>query len=159
VIGLVVGRALVGKRPYVGELIERAVPLLDAQTTEQLGDAEANGLPIRIDEVTERLLGERFRVERDRLGPILLGERWDAERTRGLLGVPTPCVGREQELSVLAGLATAAFAEPTALVALVTGPPGVGKSRLLHEFVRRLRESGRPPEIWIGRGDPTSAGS
>jgi hypothetical protein len=39
---------------------------------------------------------------------------------------------------------------------VVTGEAGVGKSRLRAEALRRLRP---PTELWMARGDPTSAGS
>jgi eukaryotic-like serine/threonine-protein kinase len=37
---------------------------------------------------------------------------------------------------------------------LVTGPPGAGKSRLRHEFLRHLRERFPRALVWLGRGDP-----
>ena len=51
--------------------------------------------------------------------------------------------------------------EPVARAVLVTSPPGAGKSRLRHEFMRRLHSQGtvadgdgndRPVQMWIGRG-------
>lgn len=42
---------------------------------------------------------------------------------------------------------------------LVTGGAGMGKSRLGYELVQRLRRRADPPTLWIGRGDPISAGS
>jgi class 3 adenylate cyclase/tetratricopeptide (TPR) repeat protein len=59
--------------------------------------------------------------------------RLDVESTRGL----TPYVGRERELRVLLD----AFEEARGgrgQVVFVVGEPGMGKSRLLHEFRRRL---------------------
>jgi tetratricopeptide (TPR) repeat protein len=41
----------------------------------------------------------------------------------------------------------------------VTAPSGAGKSRLRHEFVRRLRSRDPRVEIMVARGDPMSAGS
>jgi tetratricopeptide (TPR) repeat protein len=86
-------------------------------------------------------------------GPELTqGERWAPT----LLGRATPCVGRERELGTLDALFEAAAGEPGAHVALLTAPAGFGKSRLARELTARL--DGRA-EIWIGRGDPSSAGS
>src|SRR5262249_10135016 len=36
---------------------------------------------------------------------------------------------------------------------------GAGKSRLVAEFLRRRKLAGTEIEVWIGRGDPVSAGS
>src|SRR6185295_10764350 len=49
--------------------------------------------------------------------------------------------------------------EPRAQIALVTAPPGVGKTRLRQELVRRVREHNPAVEVWIGRGAPMGAGS
>ena len=46
-----------------------------------------------------------------------------------------------------------------ARASLVTAPAGVGKSRLRHELLRAARGARQRVEIWIGRGDPMSAGS
>src|SRR6185503_7204908 len=50
-------------------------------------------------------------------------------------------------------------AEPMAHVVLVTAAAGIGKSRVRYELVQRLAQTGRPFELWIGRGDPMSAGT
>src|SRR5207248_1701920 len=81
------------------------------------------------------------------------------EVTRTLLGKPTPCVGRDRELAVLTGLYDECVNEPLARAVLVTGAPGVGKSRLRFEVVNRIKARGEPVELWIARGDPLRAGS
>jgi tetratricopeptide (TPR) repeat protein len=53
----------------------------------------------------------------------------------------TPLVGREQELEALAGLHRQA-AESQGAIALLVGDAGVGKSRLLYEFLHRLETGG-----------------
>src|SRR5262249_46576478 len=42
---------------------------------------------------------------------------------------------------------------------LVTAPPGAGKSRLRHEFLRRVEARGDDILVLLGRGDPMSAGT
>ncbi|MBE7480322.1 MAG: protein kinase [Polyangiaceae bacterium] len=132
---------------------------------EALIDQSASG--IFLDQVSTGLLESRFQIER-RPGAAgsatLLGERLDPTPLRRLLGRSTPCVGRERELSVLESLLTESLSESVARVALVTGNSGVGKSRVRYELLRRLeataRSAGsRPPEIWLGRGDPMAEGS
>lgn len=42
---------------------------------------------------------------------------------------------------------------------LVTAPPGIGKSRLRHEFIRRVEKRGESITLLVGRGDLMSAGA
>ena len=46
-----------------------------------------------------------------------------------------------------------------ARVVLVTGPAGIGKSRVRYELTHRIRDSDVEPELWLARGDPINAGS
>jgi class 3 adenylate cyclase/tetratricopeptide (TPR) repeat protein len=63
--------------------------------------------------------------------------RLEVSRERGL----TPLVGRERELASLTGIYRRAAAGRSAIV-LLAGEPGVGKSRLLYEFLRQLDGAG-----------------
>jgi tetratricopeptide (TPR) repeat protein len=147
-MAVVSGRALLAARLPVGELIDRAVTLL--------GDAPPS---IRVDEVTAGLLGARFELGADAAGATLVAELRAFETTRTLLGKPTPCVGREPELGLLSSIVARSIEEGTAAAVLVTAPAGMGKSRLQYELIRRLRERGEAVEVWMGRGDPLTAGS
>ena len=147
-IALATGRGVMAGRWPVGEAIDRAVRMLDARTPF-----------VRIDGVTAGLLDARFDVGGDAQGLYLVGERDPIEVTRTLMGRSTPCVGRDRELAVLTGLYDECVNEPIARAVLVTGAPGVGKSRLRFELVNRVRARGEPVEVWIGRGDPMRAGS
>src|SRR5262245_4450040 len=69
----------------------------------------------------------------DVLGPLDPRNRLEAESDREL----TPFVGRERELTVLLDAFETARAGK-GQVALVVGEPGIGKSRLLLEFRRRI---------------------
>jgi tetratricopeptide (TPR) repeat protein len=73
--------------------------------------------------------------------------------TRALLGKPTSCVGREGELAVLETRFAECEAGSGPKVLLVTAPEGAGKSRLRHEFVRRLLGRPTPPMVLLARGD------
>jgi serine/threonine protein kinase len=162
-IAVVTGRGDLSSRLPVGELIDRAVALLAAGDT---GAWRAVGPPaVRLDEVTAGLLGARFEieieVESDSEGAAhrLRGERDAFEATRTLLGKTTPCVGRDRELALLEATVAHSLAESRASAVLITAGAGMGKSRLGHELLRRLRERGAAPSVWIARGDPMSAGS
>jgi len=63
--------------------------------------------------------------------------RLEVSKERGL----TPLVGRYRELQSLADMHRRA-ADRQGAIALVVGDPGVGKSRLLYEFLRRLDSAG-----------------
>ncbi|HZF53693.1 MAG TPA: AAA family ATPase, partial [Polyangiaceae bacterium] len=73
---------------------------------------------------------------------------------RLVMGKPTPCVGREQELSQLEAVLRSCIEESTARVVLVTAPSGYGKTRLRHEFLRRVERSGERVEVLVGYGNP-----
>ncbi|HYO73971.1 MAG TPA: AAA family ATPase [Archangium sp.] len=111
-------------------------------------------------QVTAGLLGPGFQLSRAPSGGFLLhGEHLGSDESRPLLGKPTPCVGREHELAVLEIAFAACVEEPSAQAVLVTAPAGTGKSRLRHEFLRRLERREPAPLVLLGRGDPMSAGS
>jgi len=76
-----------------------------------------------------------------------------------LLGKPTPFVGRDRELGNLLGTFDECRREPLAQVVVLIGAAGAGKSRLQQELVRRVSQDGGPVQVWIGRGDPMSAGA
>ncbi len=120
--------------------------------------AQSMAAGIRIDEVTEGLLGERFNVRSDDKGRALVGRRGDDEAPRTLLGKRTPCVGRDKELGLLELTLRECIEESVARAVLVTGPAGQGKSRLRYEFLARARARGGAT-ILMARADPVGAGS
>jgi serine/threonine protein kinase/tetratricopeptide (TPR) repeat protein len=148
-MALATGRGVMAGRWPVGEAIDRAAALLAARDLTR----------VRVDEVTAGLLDSRFEIGGDEAGLALLGERATTEFVRTLLGKPTPCVGRDRELGMLFGMFEECISEPVARAVVITGAAGVGKSRVRYELLRRIRDKGEPVEIWIGRGDPLSAGS
>ncbi|HET7543112.1 MAG TPA: protein kinase [Polyangiaceae bacterium] len=90
---------------------------------------------------------------------LLLAERApaaDEERERQSSKM---CLGRDAELASLLALGEEAFSTPKARVVLLTGPAGVGKSRLLDEFLAHLSQTRQGPRVWSVYADPMSAGS
>ncbi|HSJ28797.1 MAG TPA: AAA family ATPase, partial [Acidimicrobiia bacterium] len=74
------------------------------------------------------------------------------ERRRGISGLSSPMVGRDQELEKLRELVTAA-AVGTGRVAAILGEPGVGKSRLIEELGTSMPAPGTG--LWaVGRCVP-----
>jgi eukaryotic-like serine/threonine-protein kinase len=155
-MALATGRGDRTGRMPAAETIDRAAALL-LSSAEADRDAARDG--IAIDEVTARLLDAQFDVRRSNLGHSLHGEQESAEGTRRLLGRATPCVGRDLELRTLEQLFDECIEDPAARAAIVTAPPGGGKSRLAQEFLRFVRVRSERAAIRIGRGEPHRAGS
>lgn len=146
------GRGGFPERLPTGEAVDRAVGLLF--------DRETSAAQVLADDVTAGLLSARFDLVRVRPGVYsVTSERDSFDATRPLLGQPTPCVGREPELTLLDAALAATIERSVARAILVTGPPGIGKSRLRHEFVRRVQARSSEVQIWIGRSDAMTAGS
>ncbi|HNI61676.1 MAG TPA: serine/threonine-protein kinase, partial [Pseudomonadota bacterium] len=96
VVAIATGKGMLAGDLPVGEAVDRAAVLLRRRTT--AGGTHA----VLIDELTAGLLDARFEVVRLSHGAFaLLGERLSIDESRKLLGKPTPCVGREQELLAL----------------------------------------------------------
>ncbi|WP_437525492.1 protein kinase [Sorangium sp. So ce726] len=150
-IAVVTGRAeLTGQTP-VGDLIDRAATLVASAPP-------AAGVAM-LDEVTRALLDPRFEVRRGPAGFELHGEREAGGGARMLLGRKSPCVGRDRELRALVDLFEECAGEGLARAALVTGPPGIGKSRLCDEVLQRIRALRPDVEIWTGRADVVGEGA
>jgi len=147
--------ALSGKNP-LGDAIDRAARILELQRAR----FDDNDCPILLDELTAGLLDGRFDVRgTDSDVFLLLGERSTLPGSRTLLGKPTTCVGRDRELNLLRGLFEQCVEEGVAQAAVVTSPPGLGKSRLAHEFVRLSLERHADISLWVVGADVLRAGS
>ncbi|KYF85735.1 protein kinase [Sorangium cellulosum] len=154
---LVTGRGEPTGRSSLGEVLERAAVLLENADAPTGAGSRRGG--VHIDAVTRALLDVRFEVvEQDGLC-WLEAEREVGEGARMLLGKPSPYVGRERELRSLLELVEESFTEGRAAVALVTAPPGMGKSRLRHEVVEALRRRHADLDLGVVRGDAIGAGS
>ncbi len=136
--------ALDGDEPYTA-----AARLLDG--------VEDAGV-IRLDEVTGLLLANRIPVHQDAAGHWLEPDSsHDGELTEQT-DHTLPCVGRDRELATLEGLWSECAEDERVRVALVTGPAGIGKSRLIREFLLRLDARGVPAQVWFSPTDELGAG-
>jgi eukaryotic-like serine/threonine-protein kinase len=154
-LALAMGRSEPGGRQPVGPAIDRAARLL-AQGAAPARDAP--GELILLDESIVGLLDARFDV-RDLGGTAVLAGERDIAEVRTLLGKPTPCVGRQSELHILEDLLEDCIENSRAQAALVTAPPGMGKSRLGRELLQTVRARGEPISVWIARGELLRAGA
>jgi eukaryotic-like serine/threonine-protein kinase len=155
-VSVATGRGVIQGRSAVGEVVDRAARLLRSDDGYSV-DRSVTG--VFVDELSAKLLGGRFAQAPRHGGALLLAEALEVDAGRPLLGKPTPCVGREAELTSLEAQLTSAIEESEARAVLFTAPPGAGKSRLRHAFLRRVLERSDPVTLLFGRGDVMSAGS
>jgi serine/threonine protein kinase/tetratricopeptide (TPR) repeat protein len=155
---LATGRTTASQGTTDGDAIERAMLLLAERADDPPDGALARGA-IPICDVTAGLLGPRFDVRGLGGALALVGEREVVDESRSLLGKRTSFVGRERDLDTLVALFDECAREPVARAALISAPAGLGKSRLLGEFLQALASGGIRHEVWRGRGDPMRAGS
>ncbi|WP_437940222.1 serine/threonine-protein kinase [Sorangium sp. So ce341] len=153
-IALATGTAELSGRLPASNLMDRV-----ARTLAQPAPAAGQARPIAIDEVTAGLLDARFDVVETEAGLWLHGEQALAKGARTLLGRPTACVGRDWVIAALEALRAQCIEESRARAVLVTGPAGMGKSRIAYEMLLRARQREPSFALWVGRGDPLRAGA
>jgi len=117
---------------------------------------EAREGDVLVGEATRRLVGEQVTLAhfgtfalKGRAEPVPAYRVVSLERPAGAPAIAF--VGREDELRRLTSVYDAAVAAPGARLAAVLGSPGLGKSRLLEEFARRL---GERATVLMARCDP-----
>ncbi len=143
-----------------GSRIEYAA-LGDAVNTAARLQAQAEPGTVLVGQETHRRIatifewGEPRSFELKGKGEAVLAYRVDGVRaapgqTRGLMTVHGPFIGRERELATADEIVDAALAGSGRILYL-TGEPGIGKTRMLAELRRRVKESS--PEhgraLWI----------
>ncbi len=173
-VAVATGRGVLHSRMPIGQAVERALGILrgephqaagararelsDSSETRMARGDERSG--VFLDELSESLLSGSMRIVRSGARAELLGETepTTGEEARHLLGRPTPCVGRDHELSTLEAALAACVEDSMARAIGVVAPPGMGKSRLRMELLRRAAR--RYPDLTVlhGRGDPLRAG-
>ncbi len=121
---------------------------------EQLPDAPA----LRVDADTARLLGDCFVVRPDDSGDLALVREGASPHSRTtLLGHETQCFGRDREIGLVVSTFEECRSEPDARVVWVTGAPGIGKTRVRDEVLRKVGAAG-DARVWSAQPDPTRAG-
>lgn len=147
-VAVAIGRAIRGRTNLAGEALERAASQLE----------RAAPGAVRVDEHAAAALEGRFIVQPDKDGGVLLREDASGFVARQLLGRATPTVGREKEIALLQAVYAELLEDATPRAALVTGPAGIGKSRVRSELMQRLEMAPVRPAILVCRGDPMSRG-
>ena len=151
-LAIATGRALSGITGLSGDLIERGAHAVDHDLGALPSGAAA---PILVDDATARLLAEHFVIE----GNALAGVRPAAPAPRTLVGKVTPLVGRDRELASLHAAFQECVDEGVSRAVVVTGPAGIGKSRLRYELLDRVSRAEPRPLVLVARGSPIAADS
>lgn len=162
-VGMATGRGRWQGQETLGSVVKRAheLSLPAAPPVPAQGQGQALGLtPVRLDEVSAHLLEGRFeQVELPQAaGRVLLHELEKPMPIRQLFGGPTPLCGREVELSFLERQLASCTEDNKAQVVLLSAVPGVGKTRLLYEFLARVKRRTNPVRTYASQGTLRSAG-
>ena len=157
-VSMATGRGSVTQEIPRGEAIERAFLLARSQLAGRSDHTIPNGKAlsspaIRVDDASTGLLDGRYQLARNDGGMVLVTGEYNPDQGRRLLGKPTPCVGRDQELNLLSTVFTSCMENSEAHAVLITAAEGMGKSRLKHEFLRRLQARPQVPLVIAARGD------
>lgn len=148
-VGVATGRMRVDRTRSAGEVVDQAAALA----------REAGPGGTLADATTADLARGRFQYKLLPRGVAqVLGVRKDA-------GAMAPFVGRDAELIATLSAYDRCVEDATPVIVTVSGPPGIGKSRLGREFVARLSArpegtspTGAPPQIMIVRCESYSRG-
>jgi hypothetical protein len=148
-VGVASGRARVesgresGRALPLGEVVDRASALA----------RDAGRGTVLVDATTSELGRGRyeFRVRDD--GSAIVGEQvrggGGADRVGG-----APFFGREPEMAQVLRAYERALDDRTPIFLSVTGPPGIGKSRLRREMLARVSTRAEAPHVILQRSDP-----
>ena len=147
-LALSTGFGVVGNVVPVGVVIDRGV---DALVGAKPGE-------IRVDATTRDLMSSEYKL-READGHHLLEGSHHHDGERRVLNRAVPFVGRRHELATLSALAAEVAEEENCRAALISGPAGSGKSRLIREYLSGAGAAESTAQVWFARCDPMDAGS
>ena len=148
-IAVATGWGVIDHQITLGAVLARATDLLTG--CQQPG--------VYVDAASAVQLEATFNLEQHQSAWRLLGPRSQHGQVWAVLGKPTACVGRQQELALLDATLAQVTDDSEARPVVITGPSGIGKSRLAHEFLARAAQSDQPARVLRARGDQLAAGS
>lgn len=137
-VGVATGRTRIEGMRSAGQVVDRAAALA----------REAGAGRLLTDGTTMELARGRFQFE---VLPRGAGAIVGAPKGRRDAGMMAPFVGREAEFIVTLSGYDRCVEDHTPVVVSVSGPPGIGKSRLAREFVRRVSEQPMPQRLLLVR--------
>lgn len=150
-LGIATGFGESGTSDGNQSLLVRAMDV--ASAPKSADDTRALSSSVRMDSLSASLLDVFRSTEQAQDVFLLKSERLASGEMRTLCGKTTTCVGRERELGELDAAFTECSEDSTAQAVLILGAAGIGKSRLRHEFLNRLRASGRELTVLTASGD------
>jgi eukaryotic-like serine/threonine-protein kinase len=137
-VGVATGRTRVEGMRSAGQVVDRASALA----------REAGEGRLLTDGTTMELARGRFQFEMLPRGAAAVVGAAKGRRDAGMMA---PFVGREPEfIATLSGY-DRCVEDRTPVIVSVSGPPGIGKSRLAREFVRRVSEQPTPQRLLLVR--------
>ncbi len=142
-VGVATGRTRVDLTSSSGEIVDRAAKLA----------REAKDGKVAFDLTTSELARGRFEFDVPSLESTIVSNkrRWADSESSSF-------VGREPELLSVLGAYDRCVDDRTALVVSISGPPGIGKSRLGQEVILRLERRGEPPKVMLVRCESYARG-
>ena len=151
-VGIASGRAWVtmlgdtGAVHPVGEVVDRAAALArDAEPGTVLADA-----------TTSELGRGRYEFRSRDDGSAIVGE--PVRGPRGERAGGAPFVGRDAELAQVLSAFERSRGDQTPIIVSVTGPPGIGKSRLRREVITRIAAQAGAPQVILQRSEAYAQG-
>ncbi|MBX3130190.1 MAG: AAA family ATPase [Polyangiaceae bacterium] len=130
----------------VGEVVDRASALArDADVGMVLADT-----------TTSELGRGRYEFKARDNGSAVVGEAVPGPRAERVGGAPF--VGRDAELAQVLHAFERTCSEATPILISITGPPGIGKSRLRREVLARINAQADAPHVILQRSDAYSRG-
>jgi tetratricopeptide (TPR) repeat protein len=145
-VGIASGRARMfqstaGEAQPVGEVVDRASSLArDAPPFTVLADA-----------TTSELGRGRYEFRSRDDGSAIVGDPLGGQRGDRMGGAPF--VGRDAELAQVMSAFDRAAGDQTPVLVSITGPPGIGKSRLRREVLARMSARAEAPRVVLQRSE------
>lgn len=154
-VAVATGRGQMHGQLPIGEAVDRALHLLSLRAGAPDDGTVAPGTGVLLDGLTGNLLSGRLDIVEHHGLTELVGAQnpMAREGQRLLLGQPAPFVGREPEFGALESMLSVCIDDSAACAVGVVAPPGLGKSRLRHEFVCHATRKYPDLVVVLGRGD------
>ena len=162
-LAIATGRGVTQGASPMGDAIDRAIALLfDDESTYEVAEMPMpTSGQVLLDEATAGLIARRFHVwpAPEHKAFVLQNERTERKVSHTLLGRETTCVGRERELRLLSDVYDSCVEQPSPRLVVVNAASGMGKSRLIEEWLGLLEKSDIRPLVLTSSGDPIGSGS
>jgi tetratricopeptide (TPR) repeat protein len=139
-VGIATGRTRIDRTRPTGEVVDRAAALArDAARGQVLADT-----------TTSELTRGRFEMQLRGDGSAIVGVPLRGRRE--IVG-GSPFVGREAELAQIVAAFERCADDRTPIVVTLTGPPGIGKTRLQREALSRIASHAAAPRVVVARSE------